>query len=128
MYDSITEITPFEILDNGSARFYVEQGIVESVFYGFHLLCITGDMIYFYNEDDDIHKNSIKIEALNIMMKQTGIENYDLIPGTVSKKNYEDRDISILKFKDEADEAFFKMHFINAFYNNTKYKPVVRVK
>ena len=128
----ITDSTNFDLLGDGRARFYIDEGYIESIFYGCHFLHTNNDFIFYYvtydvfNFHEDNEKNLWKEEALGIMMKNIGIDDFCTVSGkikTATPMSIKDTCTArILKFYNKADEAFFRMSYLHSFIDTTSEK------
>jgi hypothetical protein len=114
---NITEDTPFELLSyEESVRLYVEQGFLESVYWGSVVLSIHDGVLFLGS-----YRNDLKREALKIMANKIGITDYELTDGYViyhdKALSSDDNKCNIIKFKTVADEAFFRLCYEDVSYD-----------
>jgi hypothetical protein len=133
----ITDETPFVLLgDDAGVRFYIEEGYIETVFWNKTLICSNSDILHIFID----HHFDLAKEALDLMMTEIKVKNYELIPAEYEHyendpehPNYHEttlkteKNISIIKFDSLADEAHFKLKFSKAIYDNTNFGKVINV-
>ena len=66
----MNEDSSWELIGDGSARFYIDDNYIESVFYGTNVLLMNNGIFYLTARN----RYEEKMEALNILMKIVGIE------------------------------------------------------